>query len=92
MYIVKCMHTCTSNMHINAYTSALKLQGLKRKTDDRCPCQCCAISSERISKYWYMYLIVEKGDHVREDDLLGSLRTKEHTQLGSTALQERSLH
>ena len=60
------------------------------------PVSVVLLVSERISKYWYMYrymyLIVEKGDHVREDDLLGSLRTKEHTQLGSTALQERSLH
>ena len=40
----------------------------------------------------HMYLVIEEGDHVREDDLLGSLRTKEHTQLGSTVLQERPLH
>lgn len=39
-----------------------------------------------------MYLVVKEGDHMREDDLLGSLRTKEHTQSGGTVLQERPLN
>ena len=33
-----------------------------------------------------MYLVVEEGDHVRENDLLRSLWAEENAQLGSTVL------